>query len=91
MTTSNGITQTNAPTVAAVSRSSMPFACMPFEPSSARTVHALHIGPNAGLGRSRDLPLAVSYQSHDEDILENQLLAAAVEKLAKVPTHSTRT
>ncbi|WP_158104284.1 hypothetical protein [Amycolatopsis lexingtonensis] len=54
-------------------------------------MHALHIGPNAGLGRSRDLPLAVSYQSHDEDILENQLLAAAVEKLAKVPTHSTRT
>ncbi|MGW5740815.1 McrC family protein [Amycolatopsis sp. NPDC003861] len=39
----------------------------------------------------RDLPLAVSYQSHDEDILENQLLAAAVEKLTEVRTHSTRT
>jgi 5-methylcytosine-specific restriction enzyme subunit McrC len=39
----------------------------------------------------RDLPLAVSYQSHDEDILENQLLAAAAEKLTAVQTYSTRT
>ncbi|WIV62152.1 5-methylcytosine restriction system specificity protein McrC [Amycolatopsis nalaikhensis] len=39
----------------------------------------------------RYLPLAVSYQSHDEDILENQLLAAAVKKLTDVQTYSTRT
>jgi 5-methylcytosine-specific restriction enzyme subunit McrC len=39
----------------------------------------------------RDLPLAVSYQSHDEDILENQLLAAAVEKLTEAQTYSTKT
>jgi 5-methylcytosine-specific restriction enzyme subunit McrC len=39
----------------------------------------------------RDLPLAVSYQSHDEDIPENQLLAAALEKLTAVQVHRSAT
>jgi 5-methylcytosine-specific restriction enzyme subunit McrC len=39
----------------------------------------------------RDLPLAVSYQSHEENITENQLLAAAVEKLAEVRVHRITT
>ncbi len=39
----------------------------------------------------RDLPLAVSYQSNDENILENQLLAAALEKLAEVQVHRIAT
>jgi 5-methylcytosine-specific restriction enzyme subunit McrC len=39
----------------------------------------------------RDLPLTVSYQEHDEDILENRLLLAALEIVAELPIHSTAT
>lgn len=39
----------------------------------------------------RDLPLAVSYQEHDQDILENRLLLAALEIVADLPIHSTTT
>lgn len=37
------------------------------------------------------LPLAVSYQEHDEDIVENQLLLAALSTVAALPIHSTTT
>jgi 5-methylcytosine-specific restriction enzyme subunit McrC len=37
----------------------------------------------------RSLPLAVAYQEHDEDILENQLLLAALEIVAELPIHTT--
>ncbi len=37
----------------------------------------------------RDLPLAVSYQEHDQDILENRLLLAALEIVAELPIHTT--
>ncbi|MFI9453542.1 McrC family protein [Amycolatopsis sp. NPDC052450] len=36
----------------------------------------------------RDLPLAVTYQTHDEDIPENQLLRTALDLLAQVPVES---
>ncbi|MGY6658572.1 McrC family protein [Amycolatopsis sp. TRM77291] len=36
----------------------------------------------------RDLPLAVTYQSHDEDIPENQLLRTALDLLTQVPINS---
>ncbi|MFI6302833.1 McrC family protein [Amycolatopsis thailandensis] len=36
----------------------------------------------------RDLPLAVTYQSHDEDIPENQLLRTALDPLAQIPITS---
>ncbi|MFD5091001.1 McrC family protein [Amycolatopsis thailandensis] len=36
----------------------------------------------------RDLPLAVTYQSHDEDIPENQLLRTALDLLAQIPITS---
>jgi 5-methylcytosine-specific restriction enzyme subunit McrC len=36
----------------------------------------------------RNLPLAVSYQSHDDDIPENRLLAAAVETLHRLPVYA---
>ncbi|MGY6651494.1 McrC family protein [Amycolatopsis sp. TRM77291] len=38
----------------------------------------------------RDLPLAVTYQSHDEDIPENQILRAALDLIAQVPVESHR-
>jgi 5-methylcytosine-specific restriction enzyme subunit McrC len=39
----------------------------------------------------RALPLAVSYQEHDQDIVENQLLLAALSTVADLPIHSTTT
>jgi 5-methylcytosine-specific restriction enzyme subunit McrC len=39
----------------------------------------------------RDLPLAVSYQEHDEDILENRLLRAALEIATALPIPSDTT
>ncbi|MFC9250042.1 McrC family protein [Amycolatopsis thailandensis] len=36
----------------------------------------------------RDLPIAVTYQLHDEDIPENQLLRTALDLLAQVPINS---
>lgn len=39
----------------------------------------------------RDLPLAVSYQEHDEDIPENRFLLAALKVIAELPIHSTTT
>lgn len=36
----------------------------------------------------RDLPLAVSYQEHDEDILENRLLLAALLAASDLPAHA---
>jgi 5-methylcytosine-specific restriction enzyme subunit McrC len=39
----------------------------------------------------RDLPLAVSYQEHDQDILENRLLLAALESVTELPIRSTTT
>lgn len=39
----------------------------------------------------RDLPLAVSYQEHDEDILENRLLLAALDAVTELRIHSDTT
>lgn len=39
----------------------------------------------------RDLPLAVSYQEHDEDILENRLLLAAHTVVSALPAHAEST
>jgi 5-methylcytosine-specific restriction enzyme subunit McrC len=39
----------------------------------------------------RELPLAVSYQEHDDDILENRLLLAALEVVADLRIHSSTT
>jgi 5-methylcytosine-specific restriction enzyme subunit McrC len=39
----------------------------------------------------RDLPLAVSYQDHDEDILENRLLQAALLAVSALPVHTDTT
>ncbi len=36
----------------------------------------------------RDLPLAVAYQEHDEDVLENRLLRAALAVVSALPVHS---
>ncbi|MEV6906062.1 hypothetical protein [Amycolatopsis sp. NPDC051071] len=36
----------------------------------------------------RDLPLALTYQTHDEDIPENQLLRTALDQLAQIPINS---
>ncbi|WP_369797479.1 hypothetical protein [Amycolatopsis sp. MJM2582] len=36
----------------------------------------------------RDLPTAVTYQSHDEDILEYQLMRTALDLLAQVPVRA---
>jgi 5-methylcytosine-specific restriction enzyme subunit McrC len=39
----------------------------------------------------RHLPLALTYQDHDGDILENRLLLAALEVVAAIPIHSDTT